>query len=54
MQELFFELIQVAIGKRFLLSHTPTAKEWENVYRMAEYQAILGVCFAGVKLLQES
>ena len=53
MQELFFELIQVAIGRRAYLSHTPEAKEWEMLYHMAENQAVLGVCFAGVKRLQE-
>lgn len=53
MQKLFFELIQVAIGRRAYLSHTPEAKEWEMLYRLAENQAVLGVCFAGVKRLQE-
>ena len=53
MQELFFELIQVAIGRRAYLSHTPEAKEWVMLYRLAENQAVLGVCFAGVKRLQE-
>lgn len=50
--QIFFELIQVAIGRRTNLSHTLTAKEWEELYRMAESQAILGICFAGVKRLQ--
>lgn len=51
--QVFYELIQVAIGRRTSLSHIPTAKEWEMLYRMAENQAVLGVCFAGVKRLQE-
>lgn len=38
--QIFFELIQVAIGRRTNLSHTPTEKEWEELYRMAESQAI--------------
>lgn len=54
MQDLFFELIQVAIGRKNSLSYTPTAKEWEKLYRVAESQAILGICFAGVKRLQET
>lgn len=52
--QIFYELLQVAIGRRTALSHTPTAKEWEEMYRMAESQAVLGVCFAGVKRLQET
>lgn len=52
--QIIFELIQVAIGRRTNLSHTPTAKEWEELYRLAESQAILGICFAGVKRLQET
>ena len=54
MQYLFFELIQVAIGRKNSLSYTPTAKEWEKLYRVAESQAILGICFAGVKRLQDT
>ena len=54
MQYLFFELIQVAIGRKNSLSYTPTAKEWEKLYRVAESQAILGICFAGVKRLQKT
>ena len=53
MHRLFFELIQVAIGKQSRLSHTPSEKEWERLYRIAESQAVLGICFAGVKKLQE-
>lgn len=54
MQDLFFELIQVAIGRKTCLSHTPTAKEWETLYRMAESQAVLGICFVGVKRTKDT
>ena len=54
MQELFFELIQVAIGRRAYLSHTPEAKERVMLYRLAESQAVLGICFAGVKRLKKT
>ena len=53
MQDLLFELIQVAIRRKTCLSHTPTANEWETMYRMAESQAILGICFVGVKQTKE-
>lgn len=54
MQDLFIELIQVSIGKRSSLSHTPSAKKWEELYHMAKCQAILGICFVGVKRLQKA
>lgn len=49
----FFELIQVAIGTRICLSHTPNADEWRDLYAMAKKQSLVGVCFAGVQKLKE-
>lgn len=49
---LFFELLQVAVGVRKCLSHTPSAKEWQKLYYMAEKQAVVGVCFSAVKRLE--
>lgn len=54
MNQFFLELIKVAIGRRTYLSNIPTAKEWEEVYCMAKSHAILGICFAEVKRLQET
>ena len=54
MYELFVDLIQVALGNRNSLSHNPSAKEWEELFRLAESQALWGICFAGVKRLQEA
>lgn len=48
---LFFELIQVAIGTRICLSHTPSADEWGELYTLAKKQSLVGVCFAGVQKL---
>lgn len=50
-EELFFELIKVAIGERVCLSHTPSADEWKQLYDMAKKQSLVGVCFAGVQKL---
>lgn len=46
-----FELIQVAIGTRICLSHTPGVDEWGELYSMAKKQSLVGVCFAGVQKL---
>ena len=50
---LFFELIRVAIGRQECLSRTPSAEEWQELYEQAERQALLGVCFAGVRRLTQ-
>ncbi len=49
--ELLFELIQVAIGNRKVLSRTPSEEEWQELYHEAEKQALLGICFVGAKHL---
>ena len=51
MQDYFFELIQVAIGRRGALSHVPSAEEWSALYGLSVKQAVAGVCFCGVQRL---
>lgn len=34
------------------MSHTPTANEWLELYKMAEKQAVVGMCFSAVKTLE--
>lgn len=48
---LFFELIQVAISRRNALSRVPSADEWQALYAIAVKQAVAGVCFCGVQRL---
>lgn len=50
-EELFFDLIRVAIGSQVCLSHSPSADEWGKLYDMAKKQSLVGVCFAGVQKL---
>ena len=51
LNKLFFELIQVAIGRRDALSRVPSAKEWCELYGLSVKQAVAGVCFCGVQRL---
>lgn len=45
------ELLQIALGGRQELSHTPSAEEWDRIYGFANEQAITGIMFRGVELL---
>ena len=51
LENTFFELIQVAIGTRVCLSHSPTDEEWKGLYEAAKKQSLVGICFAGVQKL---
>ena len=53
-EKLFFELLQVALDVRPQLDAAPSAQEWAKMMRMAREQALVGVCFAGVKKLERS
>lgn len=52
-EQLFFELIRIAIGTQDTLSRAPSAKEWNALYDMAKKQSLVGICFAGVQKLGE-
>lgn len=54
MNELFFELIRVAIGTQLSLSRQPSPKDWATLYDIAKKQSLVGVCFAGVQRLCNS
>lgn len=51
MDDIFFELIQVALGNRNSLSHTPTTAEWQALYNLAIKQNLVGVCFGALRQL---
>ena len=51
--DLFFELLQVAIGNRQSLSRVATPEEWEEIYEMSKKQSLAGIAFAGVERLPQ-
>lgn len=45
---LFFELLQVAVGRRERLSLTPSDSEWQHLFLLSEQHALQGVCYSAV------
>lgn len=54
LNNLFFELIRVAIGTQDKLTRAPSAKEWKALYDIAKKQSLVGICFAAVQRLGSS
>lgn len=50
-EQLFFELIRVALGSQDTLSRAPSPKEWKQLYDMSKKQSLVGICFAGLQKL---
>ena len=48
---LFFELLQVALGNRERLSVVPSAEEWTEIYAESERQAVTGILLHGIERL---
>lgn len=51
---LFVELIKVSLGHQGCLNRNPSEEEWGQLYEKAHQQALLGICFAGLKNLEKS
>lgn len=51
LETLFFQLLQVAIGKRKKLDLQPSSNEWALLFEMAKKHALVGVAFLGVTKL---
>lgn len=51
--EIFFELIRVALGYADCLSRKPSDREWKHLYDTAKKQSLVGICFAAVQRLPE-
>ena len=50
---LFFELIQLSLGKRDSFCLCPNEREWGELFELAKKQALVGVLFSGVERLPE-
>ena len=53
MQKLFFELLQVALGRLDCEDRAPLEEEWPELYRISRQQGIAGTCYQGVEKLFE-
>lgn len=49
----FYTILQSAIGKTVQLSHTLSEKEWNEIFRLAKKQALVGIMFEGVEHLPQ-
>lgn len=49
----FYELIRVALGTKDLLSHSPSATEWDALFVTAQKQAVAGVAFLALETLNK-
>lgn len=53
MDNLFFELLQVALGTRENLSRVPSAAEWGRLFEESFRQAVTGVLLSGIERLPQ-
>lgn len=51
MNELLFELIRIALGKADRLPFTLSSEEWTDLFKLAQNQSIVGICFIGLQKL---
>ena len=45
-ENLFYQLLRMALGRQVCLPHTPNEQEWKALYELAKKQSLIGVCFA--------
>ena len=54
MQQLFRELLRLALGQSDCLSCSPTPEMWEELYAFAEKQALIGILYHGIEQLRDA
>lgn len=47
----FFDLLRVTIGRQESLSQTPSEREWQAIFEIAQRHALVGVCLTGLEKL---
>jgi len=51
--ELFYELVQVALGQRESISRSPSNTDWNELYTLSQKQAIAGVVLIALDKLSQ-
>lgn len=49
--DIFYRLVRVSIGKDTNFPFVLSSQEWKSIYVIAKNQALLGICFAGIERL---
>lgn len=49
--ELFFELLQIAVGCKSGLNFIPSEEDWDLAFKMAKEQAVVGILLSALELL---
>lgn len=52
MNALFFELIRVAIGTQDNLTRIPSESEWDELFRIAKKQSLVGITFIAIQKME--
>lgn len=53
MNQLFFEILRIAIGQQQELAFSPTHDQWREIYQMAIRQTLVGIMYPAIEQLPE-
>ena len=52
-EQLFFELLRIAIGKQQKFTFLPNVVQWRELYHLSVHQTLSGVIFPAIECLPE-